>query len=127
MMDRFLSTCDDALRTVFAQHRGAQACPTVPGDATELSELDKKEAGALMRVNHVGEVCAQALYTAQALATQNEALRAHFTKAVPKKPTTWPGPNNAWKSWASAPRCSTRCGTPVPLAWDCWRAGWATR
>jgi ubiquinone biosynthesis monooxygenase Coq7 len=81
MMDRFLSTVDDALRTVFAQHRGTAACPTVPGDVTELSELDKKEAGALMRVNHVGEVCAQALYTAQAFATKNEALRAHFQKA----------------------------------------------
>ena len=34
-----------------------------------------------MRVNHVGEVCAQALYTAQALATKNEALRAHFMRA----------------------------------------------
>ena len=34
-----------------------------------------------MRVNHVGEVCAQALYTAQALATKNAALRAHFTRA----------------------------------------------
>ena len=34
-----------------------------------------------MRVNHVGEVCAQALYTAQAFATKNEALRAHFTRA----------------------------------------------
>lgn len=80
-MDRFLSTLDDALRTVFTQHRGDQPCPTVPGDATDLSELDKKEAGALMRVNHVGEVCAQALYTAQAFATKNEALRAHFQKA----------------------------------------------
>jgi ubiquinone biosynthesis monooxygenase Coq7 len=34
-----------------------------------------------MRVNHVGEVCAQALYTAQAFATKNEALRAHFISA----------------------------------------------
>ena len=34
-----------------------------------------------MRVNHVGEVCAQALYTAQALTTRNPALRAHFKQA----------------------------------------------
>ena len=81
MIDRFLTTFDQALRTVFASHRAAQACPTVTGDATELSELEKKEAGALMRVNHVGEVCAQALYTAQAFATKNEALRAHFMRA----------------------------------------------
>ena len=81
MIDRFLTTFDQALRTVFASHRAAQACPTVAGDATELSELEKKEAGALMRVNHVGEVCAQALYTAQAFATKNEALRTHFMRA----------------------------------------------
>jgi len=81
MIDRFFITLDSALRTVFATHTGAQPCPTVPGDTTELSELDKKEAGALMRVNHVGEVCAQALYTAQAFATSNEALRAHFIRA----------------------------------------------
>ena len=43
--------------------------------------MEKIQAGALMRVNHVGEVCAQALYTAQALATRNEALRTHFTRA----------------------------------------------
>jgi len=79
--DRLFSTLDAAFRTVFASHRGAQPCPTVAGDVTELSELDKREAGALMRVNHVGEVCAQALYTAQAFATKNEALRAHFIKA----------------------------------------------
>ena len=81
MIDRFFTTLDSALRTVFAAHSAAQPCPTVPGDATELSELDKKQAGALMRVNHVGEVCAQALYTAQAFATKNEALRAHFISA----------------------------------------------
>ncbi|BCO29165.1 2-nonaprenyl-3-methyl-6-methoxy-1,4-benzoquinol hydroxylase [Rhodoferax lithotrophicus] len=81
MIDRFFITLDSALRTVFTSHTGAQPCPTVPGDVTELSELDKKEAGALMRVNHVGEVCAQALYTAQAFATKNEALRAHFMRA----------------------------------------------
>ncbi|MFZ4623831.1 MAG: 2-polyprenyl-3-methyl-6-methoxy-1,4-benzoquinone monooxygenase [Rhodoferax sp.] len=81
MIDRLLTTLNAALRTVFASHRAAQPCPTVAHDATDLSELEKKEAGALMRVNHVGEVCAQALYTAQAFATDNESLRAHFIKA----------------------------------------------
>lgn len=79
--DRLFMTLDAALRTVFASHHGAQPCPTVAADATELSESEKKEAAALMRVNHVGEVCAQALYTAQAFATKNEALRDHFMRA----------------------------------------------
>ncbi len=81
MIDRFFTTFDEALRTVFTSHRAVQSCPTVANEVTELSELEKKESAALMRVNHVGEVCAQALYTAQAFATKNEALRAHFIRA----------------------------------------------
>jgi ubiquinone biosynthesis monooxygenase Coq7 len=81
MIDRFFTTLDSALRTVFTAHQATQPCPTVAEQATELSATEKKEAAALMRVNHVGEVCAQALYTAQAFAASNEALRAHFIKA----------------------------------------------
>jgi len=79
--DLLLTTLDAALRTVFVSHPGVAPCPTLPGDTTELSDAEKKESAALMRVNHVGEVCAQALYTAQAFATKNEALRAHFIRA----------------------------------------------
>jgi len=79
--DELLAAADAALRTLFATPRAGQACPTLPMEATELSAVEKVQAGALMRVNHVGEVCAQALYTAQAFATKNEALRAHFIRA----------------------------------------------
>ena len=47
-----------------------------------LSPAQKRLSGALMRVNHVGEVCAQALYTAQAAVTQDRALRAHLLDAA---------------------------------------------
>ena len=80
-MDKFITTVDAALRTLFVTHHAALPCPTLPSDATELTAAEKSQAGALMRVNHVGEVCAQALYTAQAFATKNESLRAHFLKA----------------------------------------------
>lgn len=80
-MDALLTALDTALRTVFSPHHAAQPCPTLPDAPTELSSTEKRLAASLMRVNHVGEVCAQALYTAQALATKNDALRAHFTKA----------------------------------------------
>ena len=80
-MDKFLCTADAALRTLFATPRAALPCPTVSGDSTELTAAEKVQAGALMRVNHVGEVCAQALYTAQAFATKNAALQAHFQRA----------------------------------------------
>lgn len=54
----------------------------VPADATHLGAQERSHAGALMRVNHVGEVCAQALYTAQALATRNPGLRAQLERAA---------------------------------------------
>jgi 3-demethoxyubiquinol 3-hydroxylase len=79
--DALFAAADTALRTLFATPHAAQPCPTVPGDATELNNAEKRHAAGLMRVNHVGEVCAQALYTAQALATPNAALRKHFKEA----------------------------------------------
>ena len=80
-MDSLFNAADTALRTLFATPRASQACPTVPEGDTVLNDAEKKKAAGLMRVNHVGEVCAQALYTAQAMATPNKALRAHFTQA----------------------------------------------
>lgn len=80
-MDALFHTFDTALRTLFAPPHAAQATPAPETPAGELTEAEKRHAAALMRVNHVGEVCAQALYTAQAFATSNPALRAHFTAA----------------------------------------------
>lgn len=80
-MDALITTADSALRTLFAKPRASRTCPTVPAQDTELSAADKALAGALMRVNHVGEVCAQALYASQALSTQNPVLRQHFIEA----------------------------------------------
>ena len=83
-MDRLLIAADSALRTVFAHHHANRPTPgreTETTTSTLLTESEKASASALMRVNHVGEVCAQALYTAQALATSNHALRQHLTTA----------------------------------------------
>lgn len=79
--DQVLAACDTALRTLFARPHASKPCPTLPGQATELTEAEKALSASLMRVNHVGEVCAQALYTAQALATPNASLRLHYQKA----------------------------------------------
>lgn len=81
MIDALLTTADTALRTLFATPLAAQPTPQAAEPDGELSAAEKSHAAALMRVNHVGEVCAQALYTAQAFATRNPALRAHFTRA----------------------------------------------
>jgi len=80
-MDTFFTAASGALRTLFAKPLASHACPTLPDQGTALSARDRRRAAGLMRVNHVGEVCAQALYTAQALSTRNPALRAHFTQA----------------------------------------------
>lgn len=70
-MDSLLIAADSALRTLFAQPRATRSCNTLPeSDADALNVDERKISGALMRVNHVGEVCAQALYTAQALAAR---------------------------------------------------------
>jgi ubiquinone biosynthesis monooxygenase Coq7 len=80
-MDALLNAADNALRTLFANPRSSRPCPTVAGQNTLLTTPDAALAGALMRVNHVGEVCAQALYAAQALGTRDPKLREHFLAA----------------------------------------------
>lgn len=71
-IDAFLSAADNGLRTLFAAPIAARPVPqpTVVADDSALTPEEKALAGALMRVNHVGEVCAQALYNAQALAAR---------------------------------------------------------
>ncbi|MBG9389363.1 2-polyprenyl-3-methyl-6-methoxy-1,4-benzoquinone monooxygenase [Caenimonas aquaedulcis] len=81
-MDRLLGAADAALRTLFSKPRAARARPLAGGDSPPLSPGERREAAALMRVNHVGEVCAQALYTAQALSTSDPGLRDHFQRAA---------------------------------------------
>ena len=81
-LDAFLTAADSALRTLFVAPRPSRPCPTLPGEPSSLNPDETKEAGALMRVNHVGEICAQALYASQALATSDPTLRAHFEVAA---------------------------------------------
>lgn len=81
-MDLVLGALDGALRTLFATPRASRPCPVVPAENTHLGTEEKRHAAALMRVNHVGEICAQALYTAQALATPNAGLRRHYLEAA---------------------------------------------
>jgi ubiquinone biosynthesis monooxygenase Coq7 len=81
-IDRFIDLADRGLRTVFGAHHAARPVPTGDGEPVPLDEQERRLAGALMRVNHVGEVCAQALYTAQALTTQKPALRDQLQRAA---------------------------------------------
>ena len=86
MFDHLIIAADNALRTLSGTGRAARPVPTpepegdAPADA--LSGEDRRRAGGLMRVNHVGEVCAQALYQAQALGTRDATLRRRFEEAA---------------------------------------------
>jgi ubiquinone biosynthesis monooxygenase Coq7 len=75
-LDEIICSMDNALRTLGVEQPVLNSCPkgaqTTP---TALSDAEKQASGAFMRVNHVGEVCAQALYNGQALATKNPALK----------------------------------------------------
>ncbi|MFZ4650439.1 MAG: 2-polyprenyl-3-methyl-6-methoxy-1,4-benzoquinone monooxygenase [Rubrivivax sp.] len=85
-VDRLLCSLDEALRAVAGGTAAARPCPKPgPGLADAQVALDPAErrlSGALMRVNHVGEVCAQALYQAQALTARTPALREQMQAAA---------------------------------------------
>lgn len=81
-MDKLLIAADAALRTLFATPRAEEASPARHCPFVDLDPAQQRLSGALMRVNHVGEVCAQALYTAQASVTQDPDLRAHLLQAA---------------------------------------------
>ena len=82
MLDRAILEFDKSLRTLFAP---ATSVRPVPGEAlpeTRLDESGRRHAAALMRVNHVGEVCAQALYQGQSLSSGNLVLREELDQAA---------------------------------------------
>jgi ubiquinone biosynthesis monooxygenase Coq7 len=83
-VDQVIGAVDRALRTVAAPPVALRPSPArgVVDGAQELGAEQRAEAAALMRVNHVGEVCAQALYDAQALSTRDERLRSMFRRAA---------------------------------------------
>ena len=80
-LDTLISTADKALRSVLAPARAARPLPAT-GPAPELAEADRRESGALMRVNHTGEVAAQALYHGQAFVARNENTRSLLLQAA---------------------------------------------
>jgi ubiquinone biosynthesis monooxygenase Coq7 len=81
-IDRLILEFDKGLRTLAGTPRAAR--PT-PGEALAEADLPadaRRDAAALMRVNHCGEICAQALYQGQALASENEQLKRALEQAA---------------------------------------------
>ena len=103
-MDAFLIAADNALRTLSGANHASRPCPAAPGEPAALSPDERRLSGALMRVNHVGEVCAQALYHAQALSTRDPLLQRQLrTLPRARRPITWPGRSSACANSARRP------------------------
>ena len=81
-LDRLLDSAQNALSTIAGSPRAERANPgeTVPD--VVLDEAERRHAAGLMRINHVGEVCAQALYIGQAAVARDPATRAHLLEAA---------------------------------------------
>src|SRR5688572_30712202 len=82
MLDRLIVTFDRGLRTVFAPAVSARPVPGENLPDTPLADVMREHVAALMRVNHTGEVCAQALYEGQALTARNPGTRAALQSAA---------------------------------------------
>ncbi|MEO1947457.1 MAG: 2-polyprenyl-3-methyl-6-methoxy-1,4-benzoquinone monooxygenase [Methylophilaceae bacterium] len=74
LMDNLINTFDSALRTIFVEARPSRSRPDNEVLEDTIPDNQKLKVAALMRINHVGEVCAQALYSGQAFTSRNPAI-----------------------------------------------------
>ena len=83
LLDKLITEVDSVMRTV--TNRGNSAGRPSPSEGhtdTELSEQERRHVAGLMRVNHTGEVCAQALYQGQALTAKLPTVREEMQQAA---------------------------------------------
>lgn len=81
-LDRLIVEFDKGLRTLFSQAHSARPHPDATVPDADMNDAEKKQAAALMRVNHSGEVCAQALYQGQALTARDLAVQQTLQQAA---------------------------------------------
>jgi ubiquinone biosynthesis monooxygenase Coq7 len=82
LADRLLMDAQNALGTVFGSARAERSNPAVGQPDVVLDEGERRHAAGLMRVNHVGEVCAQALYVGQAAVARDARTRDQLLDAA---------------------------------------------
>jgi ubiquinone biosynthesis monooxygenase Coq7 len=80
-LDKFIVGIDKALRVVSGVALASRSSPALHVADNVLDEAEKRHSAGLMRVNHVGEVCAQALYDAQGRFAKNDAMSQQFARA----------------------------------------------
>ncbi len=81
-LDKLIIEFDKGLRTLLATAHSARPFPDAGLPEAELSEAEKKHAAALMRINHSGEICAQALYQGQALTARDPVIQEKLQQAA---------------------------------------------
>src|SRR4051812_22772851 len=81
-LDRLIAGFDRALRALAGVHEAQRPSPATAAAQGELPESARRHSAALMRVNHVGEVCAQALYEGQALTAREGGTRESLERAA---------------------------------------------
>src|SRR5215211_3453002 len=82
MIDDFIIAFDRALRTLARGSVSGRPYPAERIQSADLDNTERQHASGLMRVNHTGEVCAQALYSGQALTSTNPQLRRKLDGAA---------------------------------------------
>lgn len=83
LFDRLITEADKALRTIApGAMQGQRPSPAQPLSETTLNEEERRHVAGLMRINHAGEVCAQALYQGQALTARLPDVRADMEQAA---------------------------------------------
>lgn len=80
-MDQLIVEFDKALRTLFAPARSVRPVPGGDMPDTLLSDAQREHIAGLMRVNHCGEICAQALYQGQAIMSRDASVRRELEQA----------------------------------------------
>ena len=80
-LDRFIVGADKALRVIAGVASASRPSPALHAPDAVMDQAEQRHSAGLMRVNHVGEVCAQALYNSQSLFAKSEALRTQCALA----------------------------------------------
>ena len=81
-LDRLIVEFDKGLRTLFSEAHSLRPHPDAKIPDADMNDAEKKQAAALMRVNHSGEVCAQALYQGQAMTARDPAVQQSLQQAA---------------------------------------------
>lgn len=81
-LDKLIIEFDKGLRTLFSEAQSVRPFPDKDVPEAALDETEKKQAAALMRINHSGEICAQALYQGQALTARDPVVQQRLLLAA---------------------------------------------